>query len=242
MSRMNRFLALAVSVYLLMASAISAGGVLAKPGPTGIVAHYKIYKSGILIGTVEERFTRDGDAYKIVSETETAGALRWLLRDRVTLSAEGRIGTQGLEPASYQLKRQNDQTKNISATFERDKNKIVSHHHNKTEHFDLPAGTVDRISAMYQFAFDAPLTPEVTFWMSQGKEAEQYRYRKQGEPVIKVGDTTFATVHYVRDSAPGRSQAQLWLAKNRYFLPVKMIFQDSHGLELEQTLVDLQTQ
>ena len=239
---MNRFPALLASLLLSMASAMLAVDLHAKAGPAEIVAHYKIYKSGILIGTVEEKFIREGDTYKVVSETQTAGALKWLLRDRVTLSAEGRIGAKGLEPASYQLKRQNDQSKNISATFERDKSKIISHHHNKTETFDLPPGTVDRISAMYQFAFDAPLTPEVTFWMSQGKEAEQYRYRKRGEPVIKVGDATFPTVHYVRDSAPGRPQAQLWLAKNRYFLPVRMIFEDSHGLELEQTLVDLQTQ
>lgn len=242
MNRMKRFSVLVTSLVLLMASAMSAGNLHAKPGLTGIVAHYKIYKSGILIGTVEERFTRDGDTYKVVSETQTAGALKWLLRDRITLTAEGRIVAQGLEPASYQLRRQNDQTKNISATFERDRAKIVSHRHNKTELFDLPVGTVDRISAMYQFAFDVPLASEVTFWMSQGKEAEQYRYRKQGEPVIKIGETTFATVHYVRDSSPGRPQAQLWLAKNRHFLPVRMIFEDSNGLELEQTLVDLQTQ
>ncbi len=239
---MKCFSVFVACLLLLAAVAMPAGNLHAKPGPTAIVAHYKIYKSGILIGAVEERFTREGDTYKVVSETQTAGALKWVLRDRVTLSAEGKVGVQGLEPASYQLKRQNDQKKNISATFERDRAKIVSHHHNKTELFDLPSGTVDRISAMYQFAFDVPLTPEVTFWMSQGKEAEQYRYRKQGEPVIKVGDTTFATVHYVRDIAPGRPQAQLWLAKNRHFLPVRMIFEDSNGLELEQTLVDLQTQ
>lgn len=239
---MKRFPALILSTLLPMALVMSAGSPRANSGPTEIVAHYKIYKSGILIGTVEERFTRAGDAYKIVSETQTAGALKWLLRDQVTLSAEGKIGANGLEPAKYQLTRQNDRTKNISAQFERSKNKIVSHHHDKTEIFDLPAGTLDRISAMYQFMFEPPTAPEVTFWMSQGKGAEQYRYRKQSEPVIKVGDTTYPTVHYVRETGPGRPQAQLWLAKNKYFLPVRMIFEDSHGLSLEQTLVDLQAQ
>jgi hypothetical protein len=210
--------------------------------PTQIIARYKIHKSGILIGTVEERFTREGDAYKIVSDTHTAGALKWFLDDQVTLTSEGKIGAAGLEPNRYELKRHNDSTKNVAATFEYGKNQIISTRHNKTESFHLPTGTLDRISAMYQFVFFPPLTPEVTFWMSQGKEAEQYHYRKQGEPTIKLGDITYATVHYARETRQGGSQAQLWLAKSHHYIPVKLIFEDSRGLSLEQTLVSLQTQ
>ena len=231
-----------LNAFLLMACALLADSLHAQTIPTQIIAHYRIHKSGILIGTVEERFTRDGDAYKIVSETHTAGALKWLLNDQVTLSSEGKIGSKGLEPSRYELKRQNDPTKNVSATFEHGKNQILSYHHNKTESFALPLGTLDRISAMYQFVFVAPLTPEVTFWMSQGKEAEQYHYRKQGEPVIKIGNNTYSTVHYARETKKGRAQAQLWLAKNQHYMPVRIIFEDSNGMSLEQTLVDLQTQ
>lgn len=229
-------------VILPLLLAVAATGAPAAPGLASVVAHYKIYKSGFTIGTVEERFTRSGDAYKIVSETQTAGALKWLLRDQVTLSSTGKIGPRGLEPATYDLKRQGDATKNVSAVFDRVKNKIMSRHHDRTEIFDLPAGTLDRISAMYQFAFDVPPPADVTFWMSQGKEAEQYRYRKEDEESIKIGDTTFQTVHYVRVSEPGRPKAELWLAKNQNYLPVRMIFEDSHGLALEQMLVDIQVQ
>ena len=227
---------------LLVACALLAGDLHAQASPTQIIAHYKIHKSGILIGTVEERFTRDGDTYKIVSETHTAGALKWFLDDQVTLSSEGKIGSAGLEPSRYALQRRNDPTRNVSATFEYAKKKIISYHHNKTESFALPLGTLDRISAIYQFVIVAPVAPEVTFWMSQGKEAEQYHYRKQGEPVIKVGDITYSTVHYVRETKQGRSQVQLWLAKNQYYMPVRIIFEDSRGMSLEQTLVDLQSQ
>jgi len=242
---MPRQLKSGLNVLMRMAYALLAGSLHAQTiltGPTQITAHYQIHKSGILIGTVEERFTRDGDSYKIISETHTAGALKWLLNDQVTLSSEGKIGSNGLEPMRYELKRHNDPTKNVSAIFDHVRNRIISSHHNKTESFALPPGTLDRISAMYQFAFVAPLAPEVTVWMSQGKAAEQYHYRKQGEPAIKVGDTTYPTVHYARETQQGGSQAQLWLATNHYYIPVKLIFEDSHGLSLEQTLLDLQIQ
>ncbi len=234
-----------LTALLLTACTLLAGSLHAEANaasPTKITAHYKIHKSGILIGTVEERFTRDGDTYKIVSDTHTAGALKWFLNDQVTLSSEGRIGAAGLEPIRYELKRHNDSTKNVTATFEYGKNRIISTRNNKTESFALPPGTLDRISAMYQFAFFAPLMPEVTFWMSQGKEAEQYHYRKQGEPTIKIGDVSYTTVHYARETRQGQSQAQLWLAKNQHYIPVRLIFEDSRGLSLEQTLVNLQTQ
>ena len=234
------FIAFLLAVCAFLASTLHAQTTAS--GPSQIIAHYKIHKSGILIGTVEERFAREGDSYRLVSDTHTAGALKWLLDDQVTLSSEGKIGSNGLTPERYELKRQNDPTKNISATFEQDKSRIISNHHNKTESFVLPPGTLDRISAMYQFVFVPPVTSEVKFWMSQGKEAELYYYRKQGEPLIRVGDITYPTVHYARETTKGRPQAQLWLAKNLRYMAVRIIFEDSHGLSLEQTLVDLQIQ
>ena len=148
----------------------------------------------------------------------------------------------GLEPAIYEFRREKNQAKNISATFDWDKRQIVSRHEGKTENFDLPRGTLDRVSAMYQFMFSAPRSAEVVTWMSQGKKAEQYRYRKVDESAVAIGDMHFETVHYARESKPGESKAELWLAKDRYYLPVRMAFEDSNGMALEQSLVGLHTE
>jgi hypothetical protein len=225
-------------VSVLLSPAVS---VPAEP-PSDVKAQYKIYKSGILIGNVSEHFTSTGDRYRIVSATQTAGALAWLLRDRLTITSEGRIGSTGLEPAQYEFRREKDQAKNLTAIFDWDRQQIVSQHDGKSENFDLPRGTLDRVSAMYQFMFNAPKTPEVLTWMSQGKKAERYVYRKQGEPVLTIGGTRYPTVHYAREAQPGESHAELWLAKNMHYLPVRMVFEDSHGLALEQSLVSLTTE
>ena len=39
----------------------------------------------------------------------------------------------------------------------------------------------------------------------------------------------------------GESKAHLWLAKERYFLPIKIVFEDGNGSTLEQMLVSIQT-
>lgn len=227
---------------VLLAAWLGSALPLFAQGPNQVLAFYKIYKSGILIGTVDEKFTRDGDQYRIVSTTQTAGALAWLLRDRLTITSDGRIGGAGLEPALYEFRREKNQAKNLSATFDWEKKQIFSRHDGKTESFDLPAGTLDRVSAMYQFMFREPRTAEVITWMSQGKKAERYRYLKQGDAEVVVGETRFSTVHYARDAQPGESRAQLWLARDRHYIPVKMVFEDSHGVSLEQLLVSLQVE
>ena len=210
--------------------------------PTSVTASYKIYKAGIWIGTVEEQFTRDGDRYKIVSNTETAGPLRLFLRDQLTVTSEGTISASGLRPDNYQFTRRNDQKKNVSSVFEWDTHQLVSRHNDISETFYLPEGTQDRLSAMYQFMFNVPRSSEVGVWMSQGKKAEQYRYRKQGEPVLKVNNENLPTVYYAREAKVGESKAQLWLAKEKYYLPVRIVFEDAKGSALEQLLVTLHTE
>ena len=238
---------LLTAIYLLPATvlAVAACAAMAQPSPATpatVKATYKIYKAGIWIGTVEEQFTRDGNNYRIVSDTETAGPLRLFLRDQLTVTSEGTIGATGLRPDRYQFTRRDDQKKNISALFEWDKHQIVSRHASESEIFNLPAGTQDRVSAMYQFMFSIPRTSEVSLWMTQGKKAEFYRYRKVGEPVLTVNNESIPTVYYARDPREGESRAHLWLAKEKYYLPVKIRFEDASGAALEQMLVSLHTQ
>ena len=151
------------------------------------------------------------------------------------------MGSSGLKPARYQFVRRDDQKKNISSEFDWNKQQIISRHAAETETFDLPAGTQDRISAMYQFMFIRPTASEVTVWMSQGKKAEFYRYRKQGEAILTVDGESMPTVYYARDVKAGESKAHLWLAKEKYFLPVKIVFEEGNGSTLEQMLVSIQT-
>jgi hypothetical protein len=245
---MLRLLAgLFAAVSLLPASLCAAPADARDPTPMTVRASYKVYKAGIWIGSIDEQFTREGDNYKIVSVTETAGPLRLFLRDTLTVTSTGTVGAGGLKPNSYQFARRNDQKKNISATFDWDKHQVLSHHNDVNESFELPAGTQDRLSAMYQFMFNIPRTSEVNLWMSQGKKAEHYLYKKISEPVLIVNQEEVATVYYAREAKTDESKVHLWLGngkngKAKFHLPVKIVFEDEHGATLTQTLVALQTE
>ena len=229
---------LAVAVLLALGGAATAG----ETPPTNIKASYRVYRAGIWIGVVEEHFTREREQYKIVSTTDTVGPLRLFLRDQLTMVSEGTVGAGGLKPASYRFSRTKDQDKNIAAVFAWDKAELHSQHDHEVEVFALPVGTQDRISAMYQFMFKPPVADEVNIWMTQGKKAERYHYKKVGEPVLTVIDDDIPTIYFAREVKAGETRAHLWLAKDKFYLPVKIRFEDGKGGAFEQVLVALHTE
>lgn len=222
---------------ILIALCCPAAGVLAAEIPTEVRAVYKVYRGGLLIGHDEERFERRGDRYKIVSETHADGIASWFLRGPFLMVSEGRIVGDELQPLSYSSSR-GDPARTLSARFDWEHNQIESTRRDKKEFFDLPAGTQDRLSVMYQFMLRAPVGDSVTVWMSQGKRSESYRYVKQDETTVHAAVGDFAAVHFAREARAGESKAQLWLAKERFFLPVRIVFEDRNG-KFEQQLVDL---
>ncbi|MBL8520379.1 MAG: DUF3108 domain-containing protein [Betaproteobacteria bacterium] len=218
------------------------GRALAAEPSTRVVLEYRIAKAGITIGTVREMFSREAGQYRIVSETRTAGPVRLFLKDRLTITSEGRIDPAGLVPERYSFQRERDAHRNLIAVFDWAAQQIIASSGERRETFELPPGTHDRVSAMYQFMFRPPSGDVVSTWMTQGRKAEHYRYLRQGTASVAVAGRELQTVHYRRDAAPGESRAELWLAPDLKFLPVKMVFSDAQGLSLEQILVSVSLQ
>ena len=238
------------ALLLLVAALLVASHALAtKAGPTlpnSVKVTYKIYRGGVLLGSVEERFERDGDRYKITSATRTEGPISLLIREQISVTSEGRIAAAGLVPSVFSTSRKNDSSKSFTARFNWEKNELVREHDNpdvqggvEKEVFTLPVGTQDRLSAMYQFMVTTPSAASISALMTQGKHTERYQYMKQGEPSVTTQAGQFATVYYVREAAPGESKAELWLAKEHNYIPVRVVFKDSKGSSLEQSLVEL---
>ena len=197
---------------------------------------FKIIKAGITLGTVEEQFVREGDSYKITSVSAPSGALAWFYKDNMRVVSEGTINADGLVPSVYGFSRKSDESKAVRAKFDFTKKQIFAEFEGRTETFHLPLGTQDRLSSLYQFMFNVPTTDRVQTWMSQGKRADQFVYAKLGEETLTVNATKYATVHYKREAAPGESQAELWLAKDSHYMPVRIVFTDKNGTTLEQVL------
>jgi hypothetical protein len=219
----------------------AAATVTATTAPNDVKAVYRVYRNGFPIGKTEEHFVRDGNRYRIVSETAPDGALSLFLRDKLTVTSEGIVNGNGLRPARFENVRQSNDSKSVRAAFDWERKIMASEHGGKIERVPLLPGTQDRLSSMYQFMLNMPRQSEVTLIMSNGRKIEHYHFRKEGEPQIKTQAGEFKTVHYARDAKPDEDEAEIWLATEQHFLPVRVLFKDRKGATSEQMLVSLTT-
>jgi len=212
--------------------------------PTSVTAIYKIARNGLVVGKVEEKFTRiSSNRYKITSITRAEGIAALITSDEFIVTSEGAITRTGLVPSVYTSTRKKDTKRNFVLRFDWANNEIMREFQqdgtSQTETFALAIGTQDRLSAMYQFMRTSPTAKNINVMMSMGKQAEMYQYSKQGEPILSVEAGEFETIHYARETRAGESKAEIWLAKSKYFVPVRIIFEDNRGIKLEQSLLNL---
>ena len=223
--------------------ALAFAGLLAAPAralPTQVEAQYQITAGGIVIGRVHETYVRKGDSYRIESTTRAEGVLKLFRDDTIVLTSAGRVGPKGLQPLHFEQRRLGDRTRDIVAEFDWAKAELRSEYRGESSVHALPPGTQDRLSILYQFMGGGTAARLVRLHMSNGRKVEVYAYRKVGEPVIATPAGEFATAHYERvTESEKESRAQLWLAKDRFNLPVRVVFEDAKGLKLEQNLVSL---
>ena len=211
--------------------------------PTEIHAQYQITAAGLKIATVVESYARKGDRYTIESVTRAEGALKLFKDETVTFLSEGTVGPTGLKPLKFAQRQLKEPKRDVEATFDWSRGVLVSSFGGKVREVPLPADTQDRLSLMYQFMNLSPGAAPLTIAMSNGRKVEHYKYRFVEEARITTPAGSFDTLHYARvNDDPKESHADVWLAKDRFNYPVRVVFDDPRGLRLEQSLVSLQLQ
>lgn len=224
----------------LLLAAVSTAAAAAIP--TEITAEYTLTNHGLEIGRVNETFRRDDDTYTIRSVTRSEGVLKVLLDDQITLESSGKVLPQGLQPLRFGQRRAKDSSRDIAATFDWERGVMRSHFRGKDSEVPLPRETQDRISMLYQFMNIEPprVGEEVVLAMANGRKVEHYTYRFIDEQRIKTPAGEFETRHFKRVTfTPKESRAEVWLAKDRFNFPVRVVFDDPDGIRLEQTLLAL---
>ncbi len=209
--------------------------------PTDIAAEYRLVFTGLTIGHVSETYSRNGDTYAIRSVARSEGPLKIFLDDQLTMQSSGRVVASGLQPLQFAQRRSSTSKGAIQATFDWEHGVMHSTSGDDRKEVPLPQETQDRISVMYQFMNLKPGAGTVTMPMSNGKKVELYTYRFVDEQQLETPAGRFDTLHYERvTSSPKESKAQVWLAKDRFNFPVRVVFDDPKGLRVEQILVGLQ--
>jgi len=213
---------------------------LAMPGE--VAAEYRLSYGGLTIGHVSESFVRTGDTYAISSISRSEGLLKTLYDEQIILHSAGRVVDGNLQPLRFEEQRTRDPKHNVEASFDWDQGLLNSRFRGETKQLALPRETQDRLSMMYQFMNLTPRPGQFVMAMSNGRKIERYTYQLVDQPRITTPAGDFDTWHFERvPDNPKDSKAEVWLAKERHNFPVRVVFEDTKGLRVEQVLVALQT-
>jgi len=226
-----------VASLLLCISASS----LAAAQPSHIAAHYSISYTGITIGRVDESFVRTGNTYSIESITRSEGPLKAFLDDQITAGSTGRVVDMGLQPLSYSEKRLKDGKRDLTSQFDWDKGVMRTSSGGQETETALPTATQDRISMMYQFMNMREFGPTIVVPMATRRKIETYTYRLVDEGKVATPAGEFYARHYQRvTSDPKDTKADVWLAKDRFNFPVRVVLDDPKGFKLDQVLLSME--
>lgn len=231
----NRFL-LCLAVLLL---SVNAQPLHAEPA-SHIQASYDVMGYGFKLIEISETYTRTQDHYQIESVSRAVGLLARIKPETIRVISKGTITAQGLRPQSFTNRRELDTERNTSATFNWDTATILHHDYLGERTAALPAGTQDRLSAMYQFQF-LPLQNmnEVNFIITNGRDLDKYNYHITPEQTVTVPLGTFKTRYLAIPRQEDGSTFEIWLASELGNFPCKIVITDGDGKKATQVLTAL---
>lgn len=205
--------------------------------PTHIHVQYNVLKGNMKIGTINETYTRTQDSYIIESTWKAVGLLAMFKAETIQVTSTGNITPQGLQPITYIHKRKLDSKRNARAEFDWPAQRITLTDRDGTRTFPLPAGTQDRLSAMYQFMFVK--INEVTsleFSMTNGSKVDIYSYQITPNESVTVPLGKFKAIYVASPKRRNETRTEIWLATEHFNFPYKMILTESDGGSLTQVL------
>ncbi len=171
--------------------------------------------------------TDDGH-YKLSGEMSMPVVL--FISGSIEQHSEGLVTPKGLQPVTFQQKTTG--SKRQLANFDWTTNRVTLDTGKRTDVLDLPPGTQDFLSFMYQFMFIPPLD-DMRLNIVTGKKLKTYLYEFEGEESLPTKMGALHTVHIARTTNDGDEKTELWLAVDHRHLPVRIRKTDKDGASID---------
>ena len=217
-------------ILCLSASAFAADS------PSRLQVSYNVIKDGIKGATITETYTRKQHSYHIESISKAVGIVALIKPETIRVVSEGLITAKGLRPITFSNQRKLDSERNVSADFDWEGNTIALNDRTGKRTLPLPAGTQDRLSAMYQFLFLPLKNTALDFYMTNGSKVDIYNYLITPEQSVTVPLGTFKAIYVASPPKAGESRTEIWLATEHANFPYKMVITDPDGDQFTQEL------
>ena len=198
------------------------------PLPNRVRLEYRA-RIGIATGQMSLLWVNEGEHYTVTSILSPQGMASLFFSGQLVQMSRGRIIASGLQPEEFWDQRDN---KRSQSRFNYATQTVLNESSKGARTFPLPAGLQDVQSLLFQLALTAPPAAESEHAVFNGKKVRSYRYRLVGEENLDTPIGVLRTLHIVRMTENSTERFEIWLAMDRYYLPVKLATEIS-GYEAE---------
>jgi len=229
-----------ISRLILVAALGLAASAAPADVPSTVTVTYDGFMNGLHIVVMREQFTAEAGRYRLVSDSTAVGLFKLLQPTTARVESNGLVTENGLRPETFAASRGADDPRRINARFDWSQGRLSTSHDGKNESFDLPPGTQDRLSVMYQFMFgrydDMRL---LEFHMTNGRKLGSYRYTITPDAEMETPLGRFPTLRLVKQRAPDQTGTEIWIAPQLNNIPLKMVVIEN-GKRYEQIITGLE--
>lgn len=217
---------------------VSAAGGTGAPLPAHR-AEYLVTRDALPIATMvmELELRPDGGyLYRSTTRPEGALALVGMALDiaagaRVTEVSAGRVGADGFHPEHYRYRRDNDDTRELTVTFDWVEGRAAIKSENKPWSMPVPPEAQDKLAVLLALRKDlAAGNRGLSYPVADGGKLKTYAYRILGRQEVSTPAGTWECLELERVKEGGPPDYRLCLAPDLSYLPVRVDREESGSL------------
>jgi hypothetical protein len=197
--------------------------------PVRVEIEYDLKRNGKTVAEIVERLEHGNGTYQMTETWKGKGIYRLLGRAKRT--SHGLFGADGPRPREYTDERSGRDTQRVWIDW--NANTITRRYKGPPRTEPVPPDTQDRLSFLLALTFHSPKGQPVSFHVVDGRGMSRHTYKPDGRERLATPAGEFDTLKVVRRNEGSGEVAEIWLAANRGYLPVRIVVTEQDGTQYE---------
>jgi hypothetical protein len=198
--------------------------------PARIEIAYEMRRNDSPMADVTEKLERADGSYVLTETWKGRGIFALLGSAR--RQSQGTLVGKKLEPREFFDERSGRDT--ARAWFDWKASTLTMQYKGEKTVQPMPPNAQDRLSFLLALALIPGNTQSMSYSIADGKGLSRHDYTVAGKERIKVPAGEFDTVKVRRGGADPRETAEVWLAAERGFVPIRLLVVEKDGTRYDQ--------